>query len=387
MDSITQAVLGASIQGALLGRWQGRKALLYGAVLGTLPDLDVVIDYGDSVAAMTYHRGFSHSLFVLTGFALLLTWLLRQWRPNPGYSSRRLFLAIWLVLITHPILDAFTSYGTQLLWPFAPTPAAWSSIFIIDPIYSLPLLGAVIYGLIAGLRDRARTVVNWALAFSTVYLASTLGGKYMAEHRVQQELARQGIEAEAIFSSPTPFNTLLWRVVAIEGEDYHEALVGWFDSAPPLLERMPRGAALGEALADSPAHQRLKWFTNDVLRYDRIGDHLVVTDIRLGMTGFHPFRFDSQASSLPPFYKERLLALRDSRITADGVVIIKAQQYRTQEQNRADALERLAELIRSAGKTEKARRPTKPTLGSKKRRLEGKTKRGAIKAGRGKIDF
>lgn len=98
-------------------------------------------------------------------------------------------------------------------------------------------------------------------------------------------------------------------------------------------------------------------------------------------------RFDSQASSLPPFYKERLLALRDNRITADGVVIIKAQQYRTQEQNRADALERLAELIRSAGKTEKARRPTKPTLGSKKRRLEGKTKRGAIKAGRGKVDF
>ncbi len=98
-------------------------------------------------------------------------------------------------------------------------------------------------------------------------------------------------------------------------------------------------------------------------------------------------RFDSQASSLPPFYKERLLALRDSRITGEGVVIIKAQQYRTQEQNRADALERLAELIRSAGKTEKARRPTKPTLGSKQRRLEGKSKRGAIKAGRGRVDF
>ncbi|MFI8481128.1 alternative ribosome rescue aminoacyl-tRNA hydrolase ArfB [Pseudomonas sp. NPDC078700] len=98
-------------------------------------------------------------------------------------------------------------------------------------------------------------------------------------------------------------------------------------------------------------------------------------------------RFDSQASSLPPFYKERLLAMRDSRITADGVVIIKAQQFRTQEKNRADALERLSELIRSAGKTEKARRPTKPTLGSKKRRLEGKTKRGAIKAGRGRVDF
>ncbi|MBH3427829.1 alternative ribosome rescue aminoacyl-tRNA hydrolase ArfB [Pseudomonas alkylphenolica] len=98
-------------------------------------------------------------------------------------------------------------------------------------------------------------------------------------------------------------------------------------------------------------------------------------------------RFDSQASSLPPFYKERLLALRDSRITRDGVIVIKAQQYRTQEQNRADALERLRELIVSAVKVEKARRPTRPTLGSKTRRLDTKSKRGAIKAGRGKIEY
>ncbi|PKL97204.1 MAG: aminoacyl-tRNA hydrolase, partial [Gammaproteobacteria bacterium HGW-Gammaproteobacteria-9] len=92
-------------------------------------------------------------------------------------------------------------------------------------------------------------------------------------------------------------------------------------------------------------------------------------------------------SSLPAFYKERLLALRDSRITSEGVVVIKAQRYRTQEQNRLDALERLAELIRSVTKVEKARRPTKPTLGSKKRRLEGKSKRGAIKAWRGRVDY
>ena len=98
-------------------------------------------------------------------------------------------------------------------------------------------------------------------------------------------------------------------------------------------------------------------------------------------------RFDSQASSLPPFYKERLLQFSDSRITRDGVVIIKAQQYRTQEQNRTDALERLRELILSAVKVEKKRRPTKPTLGSKTRRLEGKSKRGVIKAGRGKGDY
>ncbi|MBP8184854.1 MAG: aminoacyl-tRNA hydrolase [Pseudomonas sp.] len=98
-------------------------------------------------------------------------------------------------------------------------------------------------------------------------------------------------------------------------------------------------------------------------------------------------RFDIHASSLPPFYKERLLALRDSRITEAGVIVIKAQQYRTQEQNRSDALERLKALILAATKVEKARRPTKPTLGSKKRRLEGKSQRGSIKAGRGKVDY
>ncbi|WAC44520.1 metal-dependent hydrolase [Pseudomonas sp. SL4(2022)] len=291
MDSITQAVLGASIQGAMLGRWQGRKALLYGAMLGTLPDLDVIIDYGDAVADMTYHRGFSHSLFVLTGLALFLTWLTRRFRHNPGYSAQRLFLTLWLVLITHPLLDSFTSYGTQLLWPLTPIPTAWSSIFIIDPLYTVPLCVAVAVSLLYGLRDKAGKAPTLALLLSSLYLGFTLGAKYMAEQRVAAELTNQGIEAQQIFSTPTPFNSLLWRVIVLDGGDYHEALVSWFDDAPPQLTRIPRGTHLATALADSPAHKRLAWFTNGVLRYDQLGEQLVVTDIRLGMTGFHPFRF------------------------------------------------------------------------------------------------
>ncbi|HBZ94454.1 MULTISPECIES: metal-dependent hydrolase [unclassified Pseudomonas] len=292
MDSITQAVLGASIQGALLGRWQGRKALLYGATLATLPDLDVVMDYGDAVANMTYHRGFSHSLFVLSGLALLLTWLARRFRPHPGYSANRLLLTLWLVLITHPLLDAFTSYGTQLFWPLMPTPTAWSSLFIIDPLYSVPLLAAVVISLFTGLREQSWRVPAVALAVSTLYIGFSLAGKFMAEQRVERELARQGIQAEQLFITPTPFNTLLWRVIVLDGEDYHEALIGWFDDQPPQLQRLPRGTHLREPLAASPMHQRLEWFTGGALRYDQVGDRLIVTDLRLGMTGFHPFRFD-----------------------------------------------------------------------------------------------
>jgi inner membrane protein len=291
MDSLTQAVLGASIQGALLGRWQGRRALLYGAILGTLPDLDVLIDYGDAVADMTYHRGFSHSLLVLSALALLITLVARRLQPNPGYSARRLFFAIWLVLITHPLLDAFTSYGTQLLWPLATPPVAWSSVFIIDPLYTLPLLVAVIAGLLRGLRERPQWLAISALGVSSLYLVFTVAGKWMAEQKVEQVLAQRGIQAEQLFSTPTPFNSLLWRVIVIDGEHYHEALVGWLDDKPPQLERIPRGTALAKPLQHSPQHARLAWFTHDVLRYDQIGEQLIVTDLRLGMTGFHPFRF------------------------------------------------------------------------------------------------
>lgn len=97
-------------------------------------------------------------------------------------------------------------------------------------------------------------------------------------------------------------------------------------------------------------------------------------------------RFDIRASSLPEFYKEQLLKLRDRRISKDGIIVIKAQQYRTQEKNRDDALKRLQLLVKSAAITQKKRKPTRPTKGSQKRRMESKTKRGRLKVMRGKID-
>ncbi|KXS39040.1 MAG: hypothetical protein AWU55_838 [Halomonadaceae bacterium T82-2] len=96
-------------------------------------------------------------------------------------------------------------------------------------------------------------------------------------------------------------------------------------------------------------------------------------------------RFDIPASSLPDSYKERLLALRDRRITRDGVLIIKAQRHRTQEQNREDALERLQTLIRSVAQPAKKRVPTKPTRASRRRRLDAKARKGQRKALRGKV--
>jgi len=96
-------------------------------------------------------------------------------------------------------------------------------------------------------------------------------------------------------------------------------------------------------------------------------------------------RFDIRASSLPEFYKQQLLSRKDQRITKEGIVVIKAQQFRTQEKNRENALNRLQELIKEVAVVKKARRPTKPSKGSRQRRMDSKTKRGKIKAMRGKV--
>ena len=293
MDSVTQAVLGAGIQGALLGRAQGRRALIYGAALATLPDLDVMMRYPDPVSLMTHHRGFSHSVFVLTALAALLAWLIRRYWPLAPYSGRRLFLTLWLVLVTHPVLDAFTVYGTQLFWPLPRVPESWSAIFIIDPAYTLPLLAAMAYGVSAGLTSRARRLLAAALVFSTAYLGFGLAGRLAAEQRVREAMRQEGIAVSALRAVPMPFNTLLWRVIAKTPDgSYYEAVSGWLDGgARPEWVRLPLNREAARPLSDNPVLARLRWFTDDWLRYDRIGDALVVTDLRMGMAGYYTFRF------------------------------------------------------------------------------------------------
>ncbi|QVM89345.1 metal-dependent hydrolase [Pseudomonas entomophila] len=297
MDSLTQAVLGAALQGTVLGRIQGRRSLFYGAALATLPDLDVVIRYADPVSRMTYHRGFSHSLFVLTGLALLLallvTWLGQRRWPEKGYTWPRAFLAFWLVLVTHPILDAFTVYGTQLFWPLQPIPASWAAVFIIDPVYTVPLLLAVGYALVRGLAGRAMPMLALALAFSTAYLGFGLAGRVAAEHRFQQALDQQGIAVSEVRAVPLAFNSLIWRVLAKTPEgDYYEGVSSWFDRAPPEMQRQPLNLAAAQVLEGVPLYERLRWFTGNWLRYDVVGDSLVVSDLRMGTPGNYSFRFE-----------------------------------------------------------------------------------------------
>lgn len=292
MDSLTQALLGAAVQGSLLGRFQGRKALLYGAALGTLPDLDVLIDFGDAVGQMTYHRGFSHSIFLITAFSLLLAWLVKRFRPEVGYGMQRLFACVWLVLATHVFIDTCTTYGTQVFWPLPVAPANLSNIFVIDPGYSLPLLLGVLLALFWGLGgSKGRRVLNWGLALSSLYMLSSFFSQAVMGARFDAALREEGIASEQRLVMPTPGNTLLWRLLVLDGERYCEGLSGWFDRKPPELVCNTRGLELREVVVDSAAHQRLSWFNGGYMAYREEQGQLVVSDLRLGLLGSHSFQF------------------------------------------------------------------------------------------------
>ena len=286
MDSITQAALGASLAGAVAGKTLGRSALLVGAVLGTLPDLDVIIDYGTAVANFTQHRGFSHSLFVLLPLSVLLAFALHRWRPHLGYG--RWFALTALVLMTHPLLDAFTTYGTQLFWPIGP-PVAISSIFIIDPLYTLPLLVGITAFLIRGPQTSA---IMAGLLLSTLYLGWSATAQQIIQERVGPTLAEEGLEDAPRLVQPMPFNTVLWRVTVVGEEKRVEIVTGFLDgNGPVTVEHFPREPSLAKAATSLPEGQRLDWFTRGFLHYDMDGDRLTATDIRLGIPGAHPFTF------------------------------------------------------------------------------------------------
>ena len=268
-----------------------RKALLVGAVLGTLPDLDVFIDYGDVVSNFTFHRGFSHSLFVLPGAAVAIWLLLRRWWAPVRGAPGRWLAGIALALLTHPLLDAHTAYGTQLFWPLGVTPTSWSTLFIIDPAYTLPLLVGVIAVAGWALRPGARTVLVAALALSTAYIGWTWIGKTIVERDAREALADAGLEYRAMFSVPTPLNSLLWRVLVLTDDGYAEGFDSLLIDEGGMVFTSHRSdmPALAEA-GDIWAVQRLRWFANDFISADVIEDRLVITDLRMGQQERYVFR-------------------------------------------------------------------------------------------------
>lgn len=295
MDSLSQILLGGALAAAIVPPEHRRAALLAGAALGTLPDLDsLVIPLlgGDAVDQMTLHRSASHSLFVLPWLAALIWWVFRRLGGRVAAAPLRWFWAIQLVLITHPLLDAFTVYGTQLWWPLTPSPTMWASMFIIDPLYTLWLLIACAVAWIARERALAQRALVAGLALSTAYLGWSLIAKAQVDRAADEALAAMGLADAPRFSVPMPFNTLLWRVVAMTPEGYVEgerSLVA--DRGPMRFRAHVSDVAALQAVADFPKVARLRWFNRGFMKAEEREGRLILSDLRMGMTPDYIFNF------------------------------------------------------------------------------------------------
>ncbi len=293
MDSVTQLALGAAVAVATLGRTNSSKlkAAIAGAVIGTLPDLDVLIDYGDVISNMVLHRAQSHALFYQTLLSPLLAYIAAMACKQRRYYLRWL-LATWLVLITHTAIDAMTVYGTQLGLPFSNYPFAVGSIFIIDPLYTLPLLCGVSLCLLRQ-DSRAGLSANMAgLLLSTVYMGWTVLAQSYVTHIARNSFEHQQLNYQHMLVTPAPLNTLLWRIVVTTEQGYAEGFYSLLDAEPEIrLQHVIKDETLKQRYQHLTAVQQIAWFSRGFYSLDKQDDTLLLADLRMGQEGSYAFVF------------------------------------------------------------------------------------------------
>ena len=271
MDSLTQIVLGAACGELVLGKKIGNRALLFGAIGGTIPDLDVFIGsflYNNEIQAMAFHRGFMHSiLFAFLGcFAFgWITYKLYNTKKRTGTTQLKdwILLFFWAIF-THPLLDCFTPYGTQLFAPFSNYRVAFNNISVVDPLYTLPFLFCMIVVLFLKRTNLKR--LQWTkvgIYISSIYMVFTLFNKFYINRVFKKSFEKAGISFQRFSAQPTILNNILWYAVAETATEYHLTFYSHFDKST-TADKMITITKNHEVIDMNDENlQTLAWFSND----------------------------------------------------------------------------------------------------------------------------
>jgi inner membrane protein len=305
MDPLTHGLLGAAYGQARHGEALGRRALVWGAVLAMAPDVDVVLNLTGPFAEWRWHRGITHSLwFVLLAGALAGLWL-HRWRggseggvrgvrrstPRNGGPRRRWIELGVVAMLTHPLLDAATTYGTQLMAPFSSRRFAFDAIAIVDPAYSFALVAGIVAGLRAGVASPEARRAGWsALTVSTLYLAAGLAINLHIEDRARRQLRAEGVAFDQLNAYPTLLQLPYRRVVARSGGEVRVGFVTLLRPRPIQWEAFTQATGPEvEAARATPEVRLFEWFamgeaTPRVERSGALG-RVELDDLRYGLPG------------------------------------------------------------------------------------------------------
>lgn len=289
MDSITQAALGASIGEAMMGKKMGYKAAVWGAALGTLPDLDILINpFIDNVVEMRNHRGFTHSIFFCLIFSPLIGSLLHRRYNYIDTGPKRWTWMVFLIFITHIAIDTLTTYGTQVLYPLTDTPFTTDSVFIIDPLYTIPLVSGLAGSLLMKKKSKNRMLINGAgLFLSAMYLVWGLGIKSHVHRVYSESFKNQYGYHEKLKTTPNGPTSFLWTGYVLKADTVYNAVYSVFDRSQHLkFTPVPRNTRLIEPYMDDRGTKTLLWFSRGYYTVEEADTTLIFYDLRFGRDDF-----------------------------------------------------------------------------------------------------
>lgn len=357
MDSLTQITLGAAVGEAVAGRKIGNRAMLWGAIAGTIPDLDVIIGniFMDDLHALAFHRGITHSLFFAFTFSLVLA-LIVQRLYHSGYYQKLFHkrisfiaafltmagmasllilipyliaqkLSFWtivigllllsffsfrlyknylnkspledvnmsvkewyffflLTIVTHPILDCFTTYGTQLFQPFSDYRVSWNNISVFDPFYTGPFLAFLMSAAFFSKNRKVRSYLNWVgLLISSAYMLWTFYNKSIVNTIFENTLEAKNINYNRLLTTPTIANNFLWNCIAETDSAYYMGFYSILEKKDTLknLSKIPINEHLIRGHEKDLSVQTLKWFSDNYHVYHLFPDGSIqVSDVRYG---------------------------------------------------------------------------------------------------------
>jgi inner membrane protein len=285
MDSLTHIALGAAIGEAVLGRRLGAKAAGWGAVAGSLPDIDVPMGLLLSeLGQLALHRAWTHSLLFVVVAGVLLGLLAARVHRASGVPPGAWVATLVAAGLSHVLLDAMTSYGTQLFLPFSDRIVSIASISIIDPLYTLPLAVGVVVALRMRRYSRGRRLANGlGLGLSSAYLGLALVNSHQMTLAFERALATEDVDPGRLFVKPTLFNNVLWRGIAEVEGGY---LVGFRSLFDPVEEvafvHYPANHAYIAGLQGEPAIRILRHVSEDWFQIVERGGRLHFNDLRFG---------------------------------------------------------------------------------------------------------
>lgn len=357
MDSITQIVLGAAVGEFCLGKKLGNRAMVWGAIAGTIPDLDVISGlWADDLSSLKYHRGFTHSftfavlipfllawfaswfykqkfpekasyripmlilaslflvlcicipvaiswifypkLAILVGVLMLVVCAFFIWRWYVGYLKQKektyelVSYSSWVVFffwttVTHPILDAFTSYGTQLFQPFSDVRVAWDTISVVDPLYTVPSLLCLIAASFYSRKSKYRQVFNvLGLCLGALYMALTFLNKEKITKVLDRTVVHQELNAIRTLTTPSIFTNELWVGIVETDSSFYTGRYSFQDQDSLFtLFKLEKDFNFLKKYKDDKTLKTLSWFSNGFFITEQSeGEEITYYDLRFGVT-------------------------------------------------------------------------------------------------------